>query len=44
MKGSEKIKNGKAPGVDGITSEMIKYGGESVIEWLTRVCNVCFRE
>ena len=43
-KAVKKIKNGKAPGVDGITSEMLKYGGESVIEWLTKVCNVCFRE
>ena len=43
-KAVKKIKNGKAPGVDGITSEMLKYGGESVIEWLTRVCNVCFME
>ena len=43
-KAVKKIKNGKAPGVDGITSEMLKYGGESVTEWLTRVCNVCFRE
>ena len=40
----KKIRNGKAPGVDGITSEMLQYGGESVIEWLTRVCNVCFME
>ena len=43
-KAVKKIKNGKAPGVDGITSEMLKYGGESLIEWLTRVCNVCFLE
>ena len=31
----------KSPGIDGITSEMLKYGGESIIEWLTRVCMVC---
>ena len=43
-KGVKKIKNGKAPGIDGITSEMLKYGGESMIEWLTRMYNVCFVE
>ena len=31
MKGSEKIKNSKAPEVDGITSKMHKFGGESLI-------------
>ena len=30
---------GKAPGVDGITSEM--FGGDSVLEWLMRVCKIC---
>ena len=43
-KAVKKIKNGKAPGVHRNTSEMLKYGGESFIEWLTRVCNVCFME
>merc|ERR1711872_739065 len=40
----KKLKKGKSPGVDGITSEMLKYGGECVIEWLTRVCKVCASE
>ena len=40
----KKLKKGKSPGVDGITSEMLKYGGECVLEWLTRVCNVCVSE
>ena len=26
--------------MDGITSEMLKCGGESLLEWLRRVCNV----
>ena len=42
-KAVKKIKNGKAPGIDGITSEILKYG-ESLIELLTRVYNVCFME
>lgn len=29
----------KAPGVDGITAKMLKYGGESVIEWMHLICN-----
>ena len=33
----KKLKKGKSPGVDGITSEMLKYGGEALLEWLTRV-------
>ena len=38
------IENGKAPVMNGVTSKMLKYGGESLVEWLTRVCNVCFME
>ena len=32
------------PGVDGITNEMLRYGGECMFEWLTRVIVVCFKE
>ena len=43
-KAVKKLKKGKAPGVDGITSEMLCFGGDSVLEWLTRVCKVCLIE
>ena len=43
-KAVKKLKNGKSPGVDGITSEMLKCGGECLLEWLRRVCNVCTLE
>ena len=43
-KAVKKLKKGKSPGVDGITSEMFKYGGEALLEWLTRVCKVCVSE
>ena len=40
----EKLKGGKSPGVDAITSEMPKCGGECLLEWLKRVCNACVLE
>merc|ERR1712002_206763 len=40
----KKLKKGKTPGVDGITSEMLRFGGEGVLEWLTRVCKVCLND
>ena len=40
----KKLKNVKTPGVDGITSEMLRYGGECMVEWLTRVIVVCLNE
>ena len=43
-KAVKKLKKGKSPGVDGITSEMLKYGSEALLEWLTRVCKVCASE
>ncbi|WP_435362546.1 hypothetical protein, partial [Klebsiella pneumoniae] len=37
VKAINSLKMGKAAGVDGITAEMLKYGGESVIEWMHRI-------
>jgi len=35
----KKMKNGKAPGIDGIQAELLKSGGKEMIKRLTRVCN-----
>ena len=35
-------KGGEAPGMDGVRVEMLKEGGVTVLEWLVRVCNICF--
>ena len=35
---------GNSLGVDEIVGEYLKRGGESVIEWLVRMFNGCFRE
>ena len=35
-------KNNKSSGMDGVTNEMMKYGGESVVKWLVRVFNICW--
>ena len=43
-KAAKKLKGGKLPGVDGITSEMLKHGCECLLEWLRRVCNACILE
>ena len=37
-----KLKNGKDEGGDEITGEMIKYGGDRVVDWIWRLCNVAF--
>ena len=39
-----KLKGGKSPGVDEVMGEYLKSGGVSVIEWLARLFNGCFRE
>ena len=37
-----KLKNGKAAGKGEITGEMIKGGGDWVVDWTWRVCNMAF--
>ena len=37
-----KIKNGKAAGKDEVTKEMIKGGGDMVVDWIWRLCNMAF--
>ena len=37
-----KIKNGKPAGKDEITGEMIKRGGDSVVDWIWKLCNMTF--
>ena len=44
VKAINSLKMGKAAGVDGITAEMLKYGGESVIEWMHRICQMAWEE
>ena len=38
------MKNGKSAGIDGITGKMIKNGGDSVIDWIWKLCNKAFLE
>ena len=38
-----KLKNGKASGNDEITLEMIKGGGDRVVDWIWRLCNMGLR-
>ena len=37
-----KLKNGKAARKDEITREMIKGGGDRVVDWIWRLCNMAF--
>ena len=37
-----KIKNGKAAGKDETTLEIIKGGGDRVVDWIWRLCNMAF--
>jgi len=39
-----KLKNGKATGVDGVCAELIKTGGEPVIDALHDICNRAWNE
>ena len=44
QKGVKKLKCGKACGLDGITAEMLKAGGQDVVLFLTRISNVLFEK
>ncbi len=44
MESIRKLKLGKAPGSDGITAEMLKYGGEIVVDWMMWICNLEWEE
>ena len=37
-----KLKNGKAIGKNEITREMIKGGGDRMVNWIWRLCNMVF--
>ena len=37
------LKNNKAPGVDGITAELLKLGGEAIVEEMTRIAGSIWR-
>ena len=40
----KKLKGGKSPEVDGLTSKMLKSGGECLLEWLRKIFNACVLE
>ena len=37
-----KLKNGKDAGKDEVRGEMIKGGGNRVVDWIWRLCNMAF--
>ena len=37
-----KLKNGKVAGKDEVTGEVIKGGGNRVVDWIWRMCNMAF--
>ena len=37
-----KLKNGKAAGKDEVTGEILKGGGNRVLDWIWRLCNMAF--
>ena len=43
-KGLKTVERRKSPGVDGITGEILKCGGECLFKWLRRACDVSMLE
>ena len=41
--GVKELKNGKVAGIDEITEKMIKGGGDTVVYWFWRLCNMPLR-
>ncbi len=39
-----KMKFGKAAGIDGIAPEMVKHGGDAVVEWLTMISDLAWTQ
>ncbi len=39
-----RLKCGKAAGMDRITAEMMKYGGDAVVEWMLLICERVWKE
>ena len=37
-----KLMNGKAAGKDEVTEEIMKGGGDRVVDWISRLCNIAF--
>ncbi len=44
MEAIRKLKVGKAPGPDGITAELLKYGGEVVVDWMMWICHLAWEQ
>ncbi len=40
----ERLKGGNAAGMDGITAEMLKYGGDAVVEWTLLICEQAWKK
>ena len=38
------LKCGKASGTDGISAEMLKYGGDSVVDWMHLICRLAWKD
>ena len=42
LKALDKLKNGKAAGIDNISTEMLKFGGDCVKDWMWKICKEAF--